>query len=206
MLLLLSLVVILVGAIWVCVIAFKDSIWEGLLSLFVLPYTLYYIFKQWPETRIPLFIMLGGLGIYLLNASLPVEAADFTLKDLEGRVVNLNNLRGKVVLLDFWASWCPPCQRELPLIEKLHKEFKDKGLVVLGVNDEGAKVAQDFNKARNFTFPTVEDVQHEVFELYHVEAFPTVFVIDKEGEISTHYVGMQSEEELRLALKKAGIE
>ncbi|MCX6135868.1 MAG: TlpA disulfide reductase family protein [Ignavibacteriales bacterium] len=206
MLLSIGVMVILAGAIWVCVIAFKNSILEGLLSLLVIPYTLYYIFKQWPETRIPFFIILGGFGIYLLGVFLPVEAADFTLKDLEGRVVNLNNLRGKVVLLDFWASWCPPCQAELPLIEKLHKEFKNKGLVVLGVNDEGTKVAQDFNKAHNFTFPTVEDVQHEIFKLYNVEAFPTVFVIDGEGEISTNYVGMQSEEELRLALSKAGIE
>ena len=78
--------------------------------------------------------------------------------------------------------------------------------MVLGVNDEGTQVVQDFNNARGFTFPTVEDVQHEVFGLYQVEAFPTVFVIDTEGEISTHYVGMQSEEELRLALNKAGIE
>jgi len=206
MLLLLSVIVISVGAIWVSVIAFKDSLGKGLLSLFVLPYTLYYILKEWPETRIPFFIMLGGLGIYILNAALPVEAADFTLKDLKGRVVNLNNLKGKVVLLDFWASWCSPCQRELPLIEKLHKEFKNKGLVVLGVNDEGTEVVQNFNNARGFTFPTVEDVQHEVFELYKVTAFPTVFVIDKEGEISAHYIGMQSEEELRLALNKAGIE
>jgi outer membrane lipoprotein-sorting protein len=72
------------------------------------------------------------------------EAFDFTLKDLDGREVNLRDLRGKVVLLSFWASWCDPCRAEMPSIEKLHREFKDKGLVVLGINAEPPEIARQF--------------------------------------------------------------
>ena len=110
------------------------------------------------------------------------------------------------MLLDFWASWCPPCRAELPLIEKIHKEFKNRGLVVIGINNEGRGVARDFCRANNYTFQTVEDARHEVFGLCDIEVIPTLFVIDTEGEVSAHYVGMQSEEEMRLALNKAGIE
>ncbi len=134
------------------------------------------------------------------------EAPDFALKDLEGKAVSVKSLRGKVVLLDFWASWCGPCRQELPHIEKLHTEYKEKGLVVLGVNDEDAQVALDFVKENRYSFPTLVDAQREVSKLFQVTAIPTVIVIDKEGKISTHYIGARSEADLRAALKKVGIE
>ncbi len=79
------------------------------------------------------------------------EAAGFKLKDINGKEFNLHSLRGNVVLLDFWATWCGPCLVELPHIEKLHREFKDKGLVVLGINAEEAEVASAFMKLRRVT-------------------------------------------------------
>lgn len=134
------------------------------------------------------------------------EAIDFSLKDLAGQEVHLKNLRGKIVLLDFWASWCGPCRAELPHIEKLHRELKDKGLVVLGIDDEAPEKAQDFAKKSDLTFPTLVDVQREVARRYGVEAIPTVVVIGRDGRISGHHTGMRSEDDLRAALKKAGLE
>ena len=84
MLVLLGTLVVMGGYMWVCVIAFKESSSQGLLSLFVPFYSLYYISRQWSATRIPFFVILGGIGIYLVSTNLPVEAADFTLKDLDG--------------------------------------------------------------------------------------------------------------------------
>ncbi|HXG66496.1 MAG TPA: redoxin domain-containing protein [Blastocatellia bacterium] len=132
-------------------------------------------------------------------------AKDFTLNGLDGKPVALKDLRGKVVLLDFWASWCAPCRIEMPHLEKLHREYKDKGLVVLGVNDEDAATARAFLKSKGYTFPTLVDDKREVSELYEVESIPTVFVINREGKIVVHYIGARSEKELRDALKKAGM-
>lgn len=132
------------------------------------------------------------------------EAADFKLKDISGKEFNLQGLRGKVVLLDFWATWCAPCLVELPHIEKLHREFKDKGLVVLGINAEEGEVASAFMKEKGYTFPTLVDTEGTVAELYGVEAIPQVFVIGKDGKVATHYFGTKSEGDLRAALEKVG--
>jgi len=133
------------------------------------------------------------------------EASDFTLKDLDGKEVALKELRGTVVLLDFWASWCGPCRMELPHIEKLHREFKDKGLVVLGVNNEPPETARAFVKKKEYTFPTLVDADRGVANRYQVTGIPAVFVIDKDGKIVAHYVGLRSEADLRAALRRAGL-
>jgi TonB family protein len=132
------------------------------------------------------------------------EAADFKLKDISGKEFNLHGLRGKVVLLDFWATWCAPCLVELPHIEQLHREFKDKGLVVLGINAEEGEVASAFMKEKGYTFPTLVDTEGSVAELYGVEAIPQVFVIGKDGKVATHYFGTKTEIELRAALENVG--
>lgn len=131
------------------------------------------------------------------------EAINFTLADFDGKQVELQSLRGKVVLLDFWATWCGPCVRELPHIEKLHREFKDKGLVVLGINNEEPEVARKFIKENGYTFPTLSDPEGEVGELYCVSAIPQVLVISREGKILTHLVGSKDESELRKAVEAA---
>lgn len=133
------------------------------------------------------------------------ELADFSLKDTEGRDFTLSGLRGRVVLLDFWATWCPPCLAELPYIEKLHREFKDQGLVVLGVNNEEAAVARDFMKTKAYTFTTLVDVDRQVADRYEVEAIPQVIVIGKDGKVASHHVGLKSEKELRDTLAKVGL-
>jgi peroxiredoxin/outer membrane lipoprotein-sorting protein len=133
------------------------------------------------------------------------EADDFKLKDLNGKKVELKSLRGNVVVLDFWATWCAPCREEMPHLEKLHREFKDKGLMIVGINTEDAKAARSFMKKYDYTFMTLID-DGNASVIYRVEAIPTVFVLDKEGKITSHYIGAQSEEVLREAIRKAGIE
>ncbi len=116
-------------------------------------------------------------------------APDFSLKALDGKEYTLSALKGKVVLLDFWATWCPPCREEIPIIEKLHREFKDKGLVVLGINDEDRATVEEFVKEKKITFPILMDREGKVAQSYKVEAIPRVILINKEGKIVKDITG-----------------
>jgi TonB family protein len=133
------------------------------------------------------------------------DAIAFALKDLDGNQVDLQALNGKVVLLDFWASWCGPCVAEMPHIEKLHKDFKDQGLVVLGVNyNEELEVARAFIERKGYTFTNLLDEGRETSMRYGVSAIPQVFIIDRDGKIKWHARGYSSgkEIELRSAVEK----
>lgn len=135
-----------------------------------------------------------------------VEAPDFRLDDLEGNEFQLQKLRGDVVLLDFWASWCPPCRKSMPLVEKLHQEYRDKGLVVLGVNHEEPSIARGFLRENGFGFPTLVDASGETFNRYGVTAIPTTYFIDRSGRVSRRLIGGHGETALRAALKEAGLQ
>ena len=132
------------------------------------------------------------------------RAADFTLKDLNGERVTLADLRGKVVVLDFWATWCPPCRHELPSINKLAGDFKEKNVVFLGINDEGSGTVKGFNKKYNYTFTTLEDAGGKVHRAYLATAIPNVFVIGKDGTIVRHFIGSREEADLAAAIQAAG--
>ncbi len=112
-------------------------------------------------------------------------AKDFTLPDLDGEKVTLSDLRGKVVLLNFWATWCPPCRKEMPSMESLHRKYGEKDLVILAVaiDRKGAKVAKPFVEENGLTFPVLIDRRGRVSDLYGVYAVPTTFVIDRNGTI-----------------------
>ena len=131
----------------------------------------------------------GQTGSVLLN----MPAPDFELKTLEGDRLKLSDLRGKPVLLNFWASWCGPCRRELPGILNIHRTLMSKGLVVLGVNDEGRREARKFAAEANLPFDTVDDSAKKVHKLYRVRAIPTVFLIDNDGTIVRFFRGAKDE-------------
>lgn len=130
-------------------------------------------------------------------------APDFTLTDLDGKTVSLQSLRGNVVLLNFWATWCGPCVVEMPHLEKLHREFKNKGVIILGIDDEGMEVAQDFLKQKGYTFNTLIDAEKQVSRLYRISAIPQSFFITKDGTIAASYRGTRRENELRDGIEKA---
>ncbi|MBV9763486.1 MAG: TlpA family protein disulfide reductase [Acidobacteriaceae bacterium] len=132
-------------------------------------------------------------------------AADFTLNTLDGSPVRLSSLRGKIVLLDFWASWCMPCRHELPAIEAISRKYKDRNVVVFGVNDEDAGTAKHFLDKYHPDLATLHDGDKKVHKLYGCRAIPTVLVIDPQGRIAAHFVGSREETELIAALKGAGM-
>lgn len=132
-------------------------------------------------------------------------AVDFTLKSLEGTPVRLADLRGKVVLLDFWATWCPPCRHELPTIEAISKKYSDRNVVVYGVNDEETGTAKRFLEKNHPDLQTLHDAGGKVHHTYGWYSIPTVLVINPNGQITAHFVGERSETELVAALRDAGM-
>ena len=125
-------------------------------------------------------------------------APEIGLADLEGRMVTIDSLRGKTVLVNFWASWCPPCEKEMADLQTLYGEERDRGLVVLGINEgEEPTRAAEFLQRKGITFPTVLDAQMEVTKRYEVFGLPNSFVIDPHGVVRARVVGPFTLEQMR---------
>ena len=119
-------------------------------------------------------------------------AADFALKDVDGKTVRLSDYRGKVVLLDFWATWCGPCKIEIPWFIEFERKYKDKGFSVIGVSmdEEGWEAVKPFLSRMNVNYRVVIG-NDATAEAYHgVDALPTTFLIDREGKIAATHVGL----------------
>lgn len=118
-------------------------------------------------------------------------APNFTLKDLEGRTVSLSDNRGKVVLVNIWATWCPPCVAETPSLNKLYKMMKDENFALLAVSiDEGGKKdVEEFMKKKNLSFPVLLDPDGRVARLYGTTGVPESFIVRKDGTIDNKVVG-----------------
>ena len=141
------------------------------------------------------------------DAMTGMKAPDVTFTDLAGEQIQLSSLRGKVVFLDFWATWCAPCRLEMPHIQKLYKELGTSGEVVfLAASSEGKSVIEKFLEKNPYTFPVVQVAAQDAIGKFKATSIPTGFVIDQEGIIRSHMVGVQNEAQLRAGLAKAGIE
>ena len=125
-------------------------------------------------------------------------APDFTLKSLEGSNLRLNEYRGRVVLINFWASWCGPCRQELPLLDRIHQRYQDAGFAVLGVNVEGqAGPASAMATKTGVTFPVLVDENQIVSELYDLEAMPSSVVVDRDGVVRYVHRGYKPGDETK---------
>jgi len=133
-------------------------------------------------------------------------APAFSLHDLTGVKRSLVELKGKVVLLDFWATWCGPCRRELPTIQKLHQRYAARGLAIVGINcSETRSTAATFLRTNHYTIPTWLDADGVVQNQYGVDGIPTLVILDAKGTVVARLVGLRDEDELLAALKKAGL-
>lgn len=119
-------------------------------------------------------------------------APDFTLPGTDGIPVSLSGLRGKVVVLVFWASWCPACREELPALAGLHRRMAGQGVMVLGINGgESAARVKDFMNKTDLDLPVILDASGDVHGLYQVRQYPTTFIIDRRGQIAERHIGLR---------------
>lgn len=133
------------------------------------------------------------------------KAIPFELISVEGEEYSLKELEGKVVVLDFWATWCGPCLEMHPVLDKLYREYRDDGLVVLGINSENPDKIRQYVAKNGYAFKNLMDPGHEVTAKYQVGPIPSIFFINRRGKVSSHLVGYRPEAELRDALKKADL-
>lgn len=131
------------------------------------------------------------------------KAIDFKLKDLNGKEVSLSDFKGKKVLLNFWATWCPPCKAEMPDLENLYQENKDSDLVILAVNiGEDKETVQSFINKNRYNFNVLLDTDQGVAIDYNIVSIPTSYFIDKEGNIVSKKVGAMTIEEMKSYVKQ----
>lgn len=154
-------------------------------------------YRYW--VRLILVIIMAGLiGFAIYQAvseeSPPLEigeeAPDFELKTLDGKKMKLSDLRGKGVLINFWASWCAPCRDEMPAIQEMYDKYQSHGFEVLAVNIAESEVtAGAFARQLDLTFPILMDRERDVVRLYRVGLIPSSFFVDPEGKIHSKFTG-----------------
>lgn len=135
------------------------------------------------STKILRWSFIFAAGLFAANASADA-APDFTLQSSTDDNVRLAEQRGKVVMLNFWASWCGPCRKEMPLLDAMAQRYGEAGFVLYGVNvEEDNTDAKKLIKELGVTFPILYDTESKASSLYNVDAMPTTVVIDKKGQI-----------------------
>lgn len=136
--------------------------------------------KQFVTAIVLLPLLVSGVAI---GDDHP-PAADFTLADANGQVITLSDLRGQVVMINFWASWCAPCRQEMPLLEQIHQRYAPLGFTLLGINvEENPADGQAFLRERPVSFPVLYDPENGVSKLYDVVAMPSTVLIDRQGNV-----------------------
>ncbi len=134
------------------------------------------------------------------------QNADFTLADLQGKAWHLQDLRGKVVLVNFWATWCPPCRKEMPDLDALYNKFKDQGFVVLAISDEEAAKVSPFISERKISYPVLLDPGRKVNDAFIVEGIPKSFVYDRSGKMVAQSIDMRTRNQFLEMLAQAGLQ
>ena len=142
---------------------------------------------------------------YAFRSQRPLEEAsapEFALSLFDGGKISLADHSGRVVVVNFWASWCAPCREEAPVLENLWRAQSDNGLVLLGVNIKDATAnALAFLDEFGITYPNGPDPYGRIAGMFHVRLVPETFIIDKDGKIVERFVGAVVEDELRAALQ-----
>jgi|HigsolmetaAR202D_1030399.scaffolds.fasta_scaffold12953_4 cytochrome c biogenesis protein CcmG/thiol:disulfide interchange protein DsbE len=167
--------------------AFKISI-EAALWIAVLGFVGY---RMWPQAASALGLDSGG-----------VDAPDFRVETLDGRTVALSDLRGQVVLVNFWATWCPPCRFEMPGFQRVYEEYRDQGFTILGLSMDrgGTHVVREFLDERGITYPVAMATPEAVRAFGGANLLPTSYLIDKEGRIRYTVKGVYTETALSQAV------
>ncbi|MFL6375122.1 MAG: TlpA disulfide reductase family protein [Pyrinomonadaceae bacterium] len=131
--------------------------------------------------------------------------ADFTLTDLQGKPWSLRDLKGKVVLVNFWATWCAPCRKEMPDLDALYTRFKDEGLVILAIDDEEVAKITPFLKDKPVSYTVLLDPGRKVNDLYRIDGIPKSFIYDRDGNLVAESIDMRTRDQFLALLAKANL-
>jgi peroxiredoxin len=134
------------------------------------------------------------------------QSPEFALRDLKGVAWTFKELRGKVVLVNFWATWCPPCRKEMPDMQALYERFSPRGLVILAISDETPEKVQPFIAAKQYTYSILLDPGRKVSQLFSVSGIPKSFLYDRSGKLVTQAIDRRTTEQFLAMLKQAGLE
>lgn len=130
-------------------------------------------------------------------------APDFELKTIDGQTYKLSELRGQAVMINFFASWCPPCRAEMPALQNAFEEYKDQGFIILAVNmNESAVAIRSFQERYGLTMPIVVDTDDRVSRAYDIVPLPTSYFVDRNGVVRGKWTGEIRAEQLRLLIRK----
>jgi len=134
------------------------------------------------------FIKRAALAVLIASSAFAADAGGpapaFTLTTLTGDTANLSQYKGQVVMVNFWATWCGPCQQEMPLLDQMYKKYKMGGFTLLGVNvDKDAPPVKELLARKPVSFPVLLDPANQVSKAYHVDEMPSSVIIDRKGEI-----------------------
>ncbi|MCK6205718.1 thiol-disulfide oxidoreductase ResA [Bacillus infantis] len=153
-----------------------------------------------------LLLLLAAVG-YTLYANFTKDdttikvgssAPDFVLETLDGKEMKLSDLKGKGVFLNFWGTWCKPCEKEMPYMETEYQNFKDKNIEILAVNiSESNLVVSSFVERHNLTFPILMDRKSQVTDVYKIGPIPTTYLIDEKGKIQKVITGAMTQGDVR---------
>ena len=125
-----------------------------------------------------------------------VSSIDFTLENLDGKKISLKDFRGKAVMLNFWATWCPPCRREMPSMEKLYSKIDKTKIDIVAVNiQESKSTVSEFIRKNKYTFPVLADEEGKAASIYQIRSIPTTFIIDKKGYVRAQFIGTREWDE-----------
>ncbi len=137
----------------------------------------------------------------------PVPAPEITLNDLSGKSVSISDFRGKPLIVNFWATWCVPCREEMPTLEKLYNERKERGFEIILINaKESKQTVEKFLKENGYTFRVLLDESGDAYRKFQVFGLPTTLFIDKENVIQYSYIGPLRSAVLRMGMQTISLE
>ena len=135
-----------------------------------------------------------------------IAKADFTLKDLNNKKWTLSQLRGKIVLVNFWATWCPPCRTEMPNLDLIYTHFASEGLVILSITDENPFTVNSFLQGKNYHPPVLIDSGGAVHKQFHITGIPQTFVFDRDGKLTGVAIDQSTQRQFLSLLAQAGLQ
>jgi thiol-disulfide isomerase/thioredoxin len=141
----------------------------------------------------------------LVDNDAQVAKADFTLKDLKGKKWTLSELHGKIVLVNFWATWCGPCKLEMPNLDWLYTRFEPQGLVVLSITSEDAFKVASYTSAWKYHPPILIDQGGKVFQQFHIEGIPRTYLFDRDGKLLAEAIDQRTQRQFLMMLSKTDL-